>query len=138
MSVSLQVDFLIYPLGSADFLEAFFSTICCRLENAHAGSRYPYLMNKLYYHGLAEADIAQARQELRAVEKNLRRLPPSAVVWDRHDLSKLPPWGEAISTDITSLANYFVTCDGRNLISVFFMAFDDAQALQKPLQIVNL
>ena len=28
MSVMIQVDFLLYPVGHSDFLHAFFSTIC--------------------------------------------------------------------------------------------------------------
>jgi 2,3-bisphosphoglycerate-dependent phosphoglycerate mutase len=40
-------------------------------------------------------------------------------VWDVEDRSKRPPWGDDISPDITSLANYFVTDDGRDLFEVF-------------------
>ena len=32
-----------------------------------------------------------------------------------NDKSKLPPWKDHISDQITSLANYFVTADGKDL-----------------------
>jgi len=41
------------------------------------------------------------------------------------DLSKRPPWGDNISSDITSLANYFITNDGKDLIDVLLMAIGD-------------
>ena len=138
MSVSFKVDYLIYPIGSGDFLHAFFSTVCCRLEANHWGSRYPYLMKELYYRQLAWMDVPFARKELQAIQKGLRRLPPAAVVWDRENLSKVPPWCDTISPHITDLANYFVTNDGRDLLSVLLLAMDDAQALERPLEIVSL
>ena len=47
MAVGFGVDCLWYPVGSGDFLYAFFSTVCVRLENGEWGSHYPVLMNEL-------------------------------------------------------------------------------------------
>lgn len=44
--------------------------------------------------------------------------PPKEIIWDVEDLEKNPPCGTHISKDITSLAQYFVIADGKNLISV--------------------
>ena len=55
---------------------------------------------------------------MKAIEKKLKHFPPSDIIWDIEDLSKQPPWGTNISSDITDLSNYFVTSDGENLIDV--------------------
>ena len=137
MSVMIQVDFLLYPVGHSDFLHAFFSTVCRRLEHGRWGSRYPYLMNSLYQGRLEWTDISLARKELEEVARRLKRHPPSSVVWDIDDLSKQPPWGNHISEEITSLANYFVTSDGRDLIDVLRLAFRDAEELRHCIEIVS-
>ena len=137
MSVMIQVDFLLYPVGHSDFLHAFFSTIRSRLEHGRWGSKYPHLMNCLYQGRLEWTDISSAREELKKVEQRLKKHPPSSVVWDIDDLSKQPPWGNNISKEITSLANYFITSDGRNLIDVLHLAFRDAEELRHCIEIVN-
>jgi 2,3-bisphosphoglycerate-dependent phosphoglycerate mutase len=40
------------------------------------------------------------------------------VVWDFEQRNVRPPWGDNISPTITSLADYFVTSDGRDLLAV--------------------
>lgn len=71
------------------------------------------------------------------VEQRLKKHSPSSVVWDTDDLSKQPPWGNNISKEITSLANYFITSDGRNLIDVLHLTFHDAEELRHCIEIVN-
>ena len=137
MSVMIQVDFLLYPVGHSDFLHAFFSTVCGRLEHGRWGSKYPYLMNCLYQGRLEWNDIPPARKELEEVARRLKRYPPSGVVWDIDDPARQPPWGNNISEEITSLANYFVTSDGRDLIEVLRFAFRDAEELRHSIEIVS-
>jgi hypothetical protein len=64
--------------------------------------------------------------ELDQIREELRRLPPSDVVWDVEDRDKQPPWGDDISDDITDLGNYFVTEDGRDLFDVLIRRLDSA------------
>jgi len=47
MAVGIIVDFLWFPIGTADFVHSFFSTICFNLEQKKWGSRFPYVMNQL-------------------------------------------------------------------------------------------
>jgi len=79
-----------------------------------------------------------ARKELKKIQKELSKFPPSDVIWDIDDLSKQPPWGNHISGEITNLSNYFVTSDGRDLITIMFMAFDDAEEIKHKIQIISL
>ena len=83
-------------------------------------------MNQLYQ-GTLQADAARpALRELEEVQRELKRFPPDAVVWDIEDLDAKPPWGDDISEDITDLSNYFVTSDGRDLFEVLREALEDA------------
>ena len=118
MAVGFGVDCLWYPVGSGDFLYAFFSTVCVRLENGEWGSHYPVLMNELYAGHLKWQDACKAKRELEDIQRRLKAFSPAEVVWNAEDLTKLPPWGENISKDISDLSNYFVTSNGEDLITV--------------------
>jgi hypothetical protein len=118
LAVGLRVGGNVWPVGTGDFLHAFFSTISVRLEPDGWGSRFPALMRELYSGELAAARAPAALAELERARAQLRRLPPSDVVWDVEDRSRRPPWGDEISEEITDLGNYFVTDDGRDLFEV--------------------
>ena len=138
MAVGFQIDMIVYLVGSGDFLNSFFSTVCYRLEAGRLGSRYPYLMRKLYPGHLPFQEVRFAKAELMNVQAALKNFPPSQVIWDMDDLKKQPPWGARISKRITDLSNYFVTSDGRDLISVMFMAFEESEREKIDIRIVSL
>lgn len=138
MAVGFRIDFLWYQIGHGDFLHSFFSTICYRLEDGQWGEKYPYLMNKLYQGNLDWEDVKYAKKELEDVEGKLKNLDPSKVIWDVEDLEKQPPWGKNISEDITDLSNYFVTSDGRDLISVIFKMFEESETERQKIELVSL
>jgi hypothetical protein len=52
------------------------------------------------------------------IRRELRRLPPSTVVGNIEHRSNLPPWGNELSPQVTSLASSFVTSSGGNLLTV--------------------
>ena len=89
MAVGFKVDYYWYQVGTSDFLHAFFSTICIRLENGKWGSVYPKLMNELYQGRLKNQDINEGMEELGRIKKELKKFPPSYVVWDAEDLKWL-------------------------------------------------
>ncbi|MHA7627848.1 immunity 70 family protein [Corallococcus sp. M7] len=115
MAIALMIDSVATELGRSDFVHAFFSTLSARLEPEGWGTRFPTLLNTLYQGELPKAQAARAVEELRTARLELSRFPPAQVVWDIEDREARPPWGEDISPDITSLANYFVTSTGRDL-----------------------
>lgn len=135
---AFTVKYYMYTIGTADFLHAFFSTVCGRLENGKWGSRYPYLMNELYQGMLSAEHLAAGAEELVQIKKNLARFAPNQVIWDIDDRSLTPPWGDNISDDITDLSNYFVTSDGNDFLTVFSAALDKARELNVPLTIRTL
>jgi len=136
MAVGVKVGSITDEIGTSDFFHAFFSTVSHNLEERW-GSRFPALMDYLYQ-GELEAGLAEkAVVELHELRNELSHLDPSKVVWDVEDLSKQPPWGSDISPEIESLANYFVTSTGRDLISTLIEALDEAAAHGKPATIVQ-
>ena len=126
MPVGFVVNGRTYEIGAGSFLKSFFSTVYIRLEKGQWGSRFPTLMNTLYGGVLPANKAAEALRELDAVEKDLATLKPSEVVWDFDNLAAQPPWGTNIAPRITSMANYFVTSDGRDFLSVARQALRDS------------
>lgn len=138
MAVGLKVDFLWYPIGTGDFVHAFFSTVCYNLENQVWGSRFPNLMNNLYQGELSYENVDKAREELKIIREELAEYSPDKVVWDIEDLDKQSPWGEDISPDITNLSNYFITCDGDDIFEEFFKALHESQVERQNVMLENL
>ena len=135
---AFTVKYYIYTIGTADFLHAFFSTVCGRLENGKWGSRFPHLMNELYQGVLPVKHLAAGTEELSQIKQELAQFAPDQVIWDIDDRSLTPPWGDNISEDITDLSNYFVTSEGEDFLAVFSAALDKARELNVPLTIRTL
>lgn len=138
MAVGFKVKYHWYQVGTGDFLHAFFSTICFRLENGKWGKKYPKLMKELYQGCMKKEDIDEGLRELDEIRAELTKFPPTDVVWDIENLSLMPPWGDDISSDITDLSNYFVTSDGRDLILFLREAMEMAKELQADIEIYTL
>lgn len=138
MAVGFQVKFLWFSVGTGDFLHSFFSTICVRLENSDWGSRFPVLMRELYAGSVAVEQLPVLQSEVAVIAQELREHLPAAVVWDAADLSLQPPWGDEISADIRTLADYHVTNDGKNLLEVLNRAIGKGLSLNAALTIREL
>lgn len=135
---AFTVKYYIYTIGTADFLHAFFSTVCGRLENGKWSSRFPHLMNELYQGVLTVKHLAAGTEELSQIKQELAQFAPDQVIWDIDDRSLTPPWGDNISDDITDLSNYFVTIEGEDFLSVFAAALDKAQQRNASLKIQTI
>lgn len=135
MAVGFKVKFYWYQIGNGDFLYSFFSTVAYNLENENWGSRFPIIMNELYYGKVSNENTEKAIKELGIIQKELKEFTPEKVIWDIEDLSKEPPWGSDISKDITDLSNYFVTSDGKDFLTVFSHALEKAKEINAELEI---
>ena len=127
-----------YQIRHADFLHSFFSTISYHLEPNGWGTKYPKLLNDLYYKKLNCSDIPEAIREVEEIREKLVELEPLQMIWDIEDLSKQPPWGKNISHDITNLSNYFKTSDGRDLFDLLLKALNDANEDRFDLEISSV
>jgi len=137
MAVFFKVDSSLYTVGHGDFLHSFFSTISYRLEPNGWGTKYPYLIEKLYGGELAWVEVPEAINELNQIQEGLARFGPEEVIWDIEDLNKRPPWGDNISADITNLSNYFITSNGKDLFSVLLNALNESLSTRTDIEIVS-
>jgi 2,3-bisphosphoglycerate-dependent phosphoglycerate mutase len=135
LSLSVWVGKHRFEIGDSSFLKSFFSTVFVRLEDEDWGSRYPTIMEKFYSGRVGAADLGAAGRELGAIRESLQSFSPDQVVWDFEDREAQPPWGERVSAHITSLANYFTTSDGKDLIDVFSEAFRTASRTRQDVTI---
>lgn len=127
MGIGIQLGRITDEIGSSDFLYAFFSTITGNLEPDGWGSRFPIIMKQLYAGCVQKSDAATALSEMHVIRRELAQLPPVQVIWSFDDRAQRPPWGEAIAPDIESLATYFVTARGRDLIALLTELFEELQ-----------
>ena len=126
MAVGFKVHFYWYSVGTGSFLYSFFSTVSYHLEPEGWGTKYPYLMNHCYNGKVANALVPEVLKEVHEIRELLQNYSPSQIIWNIEDLSKRPPWGEDISPEITSLANYFVTSEGTDFFKVLISALEQA------------
>ena len=118
MSLSLWVGERAFPVGDISFLKSVFSTILLRVEDGNWGTAFPVIMRDLYAGRVSSAAAGDALKEVEDLRERLAEHSSSEVVWDFEKLESKPPWGENVSPHISSLANYFVTSDGKDFFEV--------------------
>ena len=87
MSVGLMVGYNWWTIGEGSLFNSFFSTIYVRLENNQWGSRYPVIMNKLYWGDVPFESVESGIAELVSIQEELKKFLPQDVIWDFEDLS---------------------------------------------------
>lgn len=75
-------------------------------------------MKELYQGKLEPHNATETLEEVIEIREKLKAFSPKEIIWDIDDLQKRPPWGDKISPNITSLSNYFVTSNGKDLFEV--------------------
>lgn len=135
MAVGFIVDCFYYEVGTGDYLHSFFSTIAYHLEKQEWGSKYPHLMNDLYYEEVGWQDIDKLAEELDDVEARLRSYPPEDVIWDIENPAQRPPWGDKISEKVTNLANYFANERGETFFEILREAMECSAQEKEALRI---
>ena len=138
MAIGIRLGSIVDEIGASSFLNAFFSTIVGLLENGNPGAVYPVVSINLYDGSVPVDKLEQAVYELKSIREALSKFPPSAVIWDIEDRSKTPPWGENISPEISSMANYFVSSTGRDLFDVLGEVFSHAIKTHRSVKIVEI
>ena len=102
----------IINVGSAGFLHCFYSTIYKYVSNTEASAAIIFLKSGK----LSFSDGLKTAREFNIIRDKLSMLSPDKIIWDINDTDAHPPWGKNISPVITSLGNYFITADGKDLI----------------------
>jgi len=135
MSLAAFVGNESYEIGSGSFFKSFFSTIFVKLEEERWGSRFPVVMNEFYSGRLKYEQAKDALKELQAIQQMLSEYSPDQIVWDFEKREAVPPWGDNISPTITSLGNYFVTSDGKDLFFVLKRVFSAAEIHRQDVRV---
>jgi 2,3-bisphosphoglycerate-dependent phosphoglycerate mutase len=125
MTIGIKLGSITDEIGSPDFFFAFFSTISANLETKGWGTRFPIFMNNLYQVEVKSSDAVTALAELDTIKEEFSHLSVDKVVWSVEDRTLSTPWGSDISSHIDSLANYFVTSTGRDMISSLYEIFEE-------------
>lgn len=120
MTIAFRHGAVITEIGIDVVLHSLLSTVAVRLEGGEWGSRFPLIMIKLYQDRLDALEADAALQELRQIQAGLARLEADKVIWDFNDLSRQPPWGDAVAPRIISMANYHPTNTGQCLLDEMF------------------
>lgn len=102
-------------VGSFAFYNAFFATVCTRLEDGVWGSRFPNA-DSLYWAGVPKGWWAPALSELEVIKRELSVLPVSDVVWVVGLPEVKPSCDVGGDSEAVNLAEFFTTVDGKNLI----------------------
>jgi hypothetical protein len=135
MTVFFKESFNLYTIGSADFFNAFFSTISYQLENKIVGSRFPIIMKELYMGKLYHNKIQDAISEIHIIKKEFSTMPSDKLIWDFEDLTKLPP--KIYLNSEKTLLNLFITVNGDNLIELLIEVLRNAYKNKRDVEIVN-
>lgn len=138
MTIGVKVGPVVDAVGAPGFFNAFFSTVVALLENGQRGSRFPRVTQGFYQGKVAAEDVARTRADLQQIRQELASHAPGEVVWSLEDPQARPPWGDDISADITSMANYFVSSTGRDLFDLLEEAFEAAQERNRSVEIVDV
>lgn len=114
MIIKTKDNSLTLSLGSASFIHCFYSTIDIRVSKSK--DEIPNALALLENRKLEAQLCFNAAREFNIIRDELSNYPPEKVIWDKFDLEKTPPWGNNISKTITSLGNYYLTAEGKDLI----------------------
>lgn len=137
MAIGIKLGSITDEVGTSEFFHAFFSTISGNLEPGGWGSRFPFLMTKLYRGELNQEDASHALEELDTVGVELAQIPVDRIIWDIEDRTKVPPWRDNIASYITDLSKYFVTSTGRDLFDLLREVLEELRVAGGTLKVVN-
>lgn len=117
MNVGLESGGIWSELGNDSLLRNFFQTISLQLESNNWGSKYPYLLNKLYYDKLGASEIPDALDELKDIQQKFKQI--------RTNESSL------------TLSEYFHAKNGRNLFDIFTEVLEFCNRRKIAVKILN-
>ncbi len=118
MNIGLKSGGIWTEIGDSGLLHAFFSSISYHLESNNWGSKYPYLLIRLYHNKLEPSEISNALVELAEVRRKLKTYKPDDVIWDAGDLSKNPSETFYSQPRASDLLECFKTTSGKNIFDV--------------------
>lgn len=141
MSIGIEVGHSWFQIGRADYFDSFFSTVAYYIEEKKWGSKYPLIMRTMYNGEIQPIDADLAINELKDIQKRLSELSKEdhPIIWDARNMSVSPPdWAINNNSEVTTLMNYYVVNDGRDLIGILIKALEKSKDINKKLTIKSL
>lgn len=115
-------------VGSDIIWDALVSTVSVRLD--YYREQIPLAMQFLLTKQCAAKNALATAVQFNLIRDELSKFKPEEVLFDRYDHSIKAPWGDQISEVITSLAHYFITADGKDLLNEIVSILCYADVLQ--------
>ena len=115
------------PLASPRIVDALFATISYRLEPQGRGSRFPFVMNRLYSGVLDPPELPAALAELGLIVGELRKLPANQAI---SSLARMVPFrpqpGDQVNPRAASVFDLLIGPGGEPLISTIQSAVGES------------
>ena len=136
--VVLSVKMFWAIIGTGDFFYSFFSTVGVLLEREGWGSRFPAIMNELYWGRLPNEHLDEAEEELAEIRAELKKYPRTKPIWDFEDPSQAPPWEVEYPDFVTDLSNAFVTASGKVLLDIIGRSIQLARKMHEDVVVESV
>ncbi|UFH59486.1 Imm70 family immunity protein [Sulfurovum mangrovi] len=105
--------------GYSETLYSWFSTICYKLEDGKWGSRFPIVMNHLYFDeeaGVNYEQIEKFREEIITIKNEFSKLAPADAVWSFEDnILEIPKNMPNINYNTDNLQNFYISNSGQTI-----------------------
>lgn len=142
----MNVGFLVFAdwfeFGYSETLYSWFSTICYKLEDKKWGSRFPIVMNNLYFdeeYGVAYEQLEDFKKELETIKLEFSKLKQQDAIWSFEDnILKVPIDMPNINYNANTLETFFVSKSAQKTIfDVLKTIIEDMQFYKKRCRIVS-
>ena len=141
----INVGFLVYTswteFGYSETLYSWFSTICYRLENREWGSRFPIVMNKLYYdeeNGVPYEDLDTFKAELVMIKNEFSKLSAKDAIWSfEANILEVPANMPNINYKARDLVGFNINKRGKNILDIIFRKCESMQYFKKSCKIIT-
>lgn len=120
--VGFRVGHTWIEFGSDETLHSWFATIAERLEDGKWGSKFPLIMNNLYFlkdSGIAYEETKKFYQELLSIKHELIHLKPQDAIWGQHTKSKaIPKNAMNLNRDAVNLLDFYISNHNKSLFYI--------------------
>ncbi len=114
-------------LDSGEHFLSFFSTIWNRLENRRWGSRFPVIMNKLFWGSADASDMDAFATELKIIQEEFRQLPVHKLTWNYERPDACPPDGMQFDAPVHTCEDFFCHYNGLDLFEKLWRCIRDVK-----------
>jgi len=87
-NVGILAAMTLAEVGPASDVKGFFNVVLSLLENGTNGSKYPWVMEKLYRGSLAYDDLYKVKNELDSIKNEFSAILPDNIEWSSFGIDK--------------------------------------------------